>query len=56
MFVRNDNYRYGGREGRNGGLPKGNFKSRFLKANRRFFLPPYEPDNCHPESIHPAMS
>jgi hypothetical protein len=30
-------------EGRNGGLPKGNSKFLFLKANRRFFLPPYEP-------------
>jgi len=30
-------------EGRNGGLPGENSKSRFLKANRRFFLPPFEP-------------
>jgi len=28
-----------GEEGRNGGLPLGNSKSIFLKANRRFFLP-----------------
>jgi len=30
-------------EGRNGGLPQGSSKSIFLKANRRFCLPPYEP-------------
>jgi hypothetical protein len=29
-------------EGRNGGLPQENLNSRFLKANRRFFLPPYD--------------
>jgi len=30
-------------EGRNGGLPQGNAKSIFLKTNRRFCLPPYDP-------------
>jgi hypothetical protein len=30
-------------EGRNGGLPRGNSKFIFLRAYRRFFLPPYEP-------------
>jgi hypothetical protein len=41
-------------EGRNGGLPQGNSKSIFLKANRRFFLPHASPKRwCHPELILP---
>jgi hypothetical protein len=44
-------------EGRNGGLPRGNSKFIFLRAYRRFFLPPYEPKQpVIPNSEKPELA